>query len=57
MKKLKVFDVVKLNDGNNATILDNQTYSYKAEVVNLKGESQGIKNITENEIREILFSK
>lgn len=57
MKKLKVFDVVKLNDGNNATILDNQTYTYKAEIVNLKGESQGIKNITENDIREILISK
>ena len=57
MKKLKVFDVVKLNDGNNATILDNQTYTYKAEIVNLKGESQGIKDITENDIREILISK
>ena len=57
MKKLKVFDVVKLNDGSNATILDNQTYTYKAEIVNLKGESQGIKNITENDIREILISK
>ena len=57
MKKLKVFDVVKLNDGNNATILDNQTYTYKEEIVNLKGESQGIKNITENDIREILISK
>lgn len=57
MKKLKVFDVVELNDGNNATILDNQTYTYKAEIVNLKGESQGIKNITENDIEKILISK
>lgn len=57
MKKLKVFDVVKLNDGNNATILENQTSTYKAEIVNLKGESQGIKDITENDIREILISK
>lgn len=57
MKKLKVFDVVELNDGNNATILDNQNYVYKAEIVNLKGESQGIKDITDNDIRKILFSK
>lgn len=57
MKKLKVFDVVKLNDGNNATILDNQNYIYKAEIVNLKGESQGIKGITENDINKILISK
>lgn len=57
MKKLKVFDVVKLNDGNNATILDNQNYIYKAEIVNLKGESQGIKDITDNDINKILISK
>lgn len=56
MRKLKVLEVVKLNNGNNATILDSEAYTYKAEVTNLKGESQGIQHIRENDMKEILIS-
>ena len=55
--KRKVFDVVKLVDGNMATILEVYKDTYKIEKVNNKGESQGIIEISENDIDEIIISK
>lgn len=55
--KRKVFDVIKLVDGNMATILEVDKDTYKAEIVNKRGKSQGIKNIKEEDIKEVIISK
>ncbi len=55
--KLKIFDVVDLYDGNKATILENNKGLYKAEIVDSKGNNQGIVDITEKDIKSIIISK
>lgn len=56
--KIKVFDVVKLNNGNNATILEkSDKATYKAEIVNSKGKTEGIIQISGTDIIEVIFSK
>ena len=51
--KLKIFDVVELNDKNRATILNINNKEYLAEVVNSAGISLGNKVIKENDIMGI----
>lgn len=55
--KLKVFDVVKLNDGNNATIIKTNKNTYKASITDLNGVSQGDREITDKDVYKILFSR
>lgn len=55
--KYKVFDVVELNNGSKATILDNSNNKYKAEIVNDKGIRQGMRNICDSDINRIIISK
>lgn len=55
--KYKRFDVVELNSGNKATILDTNNRDYYVEIVDSNGNRVDIKNITENEISRIIFSK
>ena len=55
--KLKRFEVVELVNGNKATILDTNNNQYYAEVVNDKGITIDNRNITEEEIKRVLFSK
>lgn len=55
--KLKIFDVVELQNGNKATILDNNNNTYKAEIVDSEGINKGVENITEINIRKIIISK
>ena len=57
MKKINVFDVVELIDGNKATILEIDKDKYKVEVVNKNGISQGSKYISLSEINDVIFSK
>lgn len=58
MKKINIFDVVQLNNGNKATILEKiDTRTYKAEIVNIEGKTQGIVQIKEKDIIEVIFSK
>ncbi len=54
----KVFDVVELKNGDKATILDNKVNNtYKAEIVNENGISQGIKEIEETAIKKAIIKK
>lgn len=53
--KMNRFDVIELNDGNNATILDIKSDEYLAEIVNKEGITLGYRNIEEDEIKNILF--
>ena len=55
--KLKIFDVVELNDKNRATILNINNKEYLAEVVNSAGISLGNKVIKDNDINKIIVSK
>lgn len=57
MKNYNMFDVVELNNGNKATIITNDKSIIKVEEVNNKGISLGIKEITENDIKQIIFRK
>lgn len=56
--KIKIFDVVKLSNGNKATILEKSDKDiYKAEIVNAEGKTEGITQIRETDITEVVFSK
>lgn len=57
MKNYNMFDVVELNNGNKATIITNDKSIIKVEEVNNKGISLGMKEITENDIKQIIFRK
>lgn len=55
--KYKRFDVVELNNGNKATILDTSIRDYYVEIVDSNGNRVDIKNITEDEISKVIFTK
>ena len=55
--KLKQFDVVELNNGNKATILDIKENQLYGEIVNENGITIEHRNIKENEIKKILIYK
>lgn len=56
--KLKRFDVVELTNGNKATIMDiMNNIEYFVEIVDSKGNTIDRKNITEDEIEKIVYSK
>lgn len=56
--KIKRFNVVELNDGNRATIIDIKGKSeYFAEVVNAYGFTLDKRIITDDEIKSIIYSK
>lgn len=54
--KLKTFDVVKLKDDNNATILSiKKGKEYLAEIIDKNGITVDRKIITENEVSSIIY--
>ena len=56
--KLKRFDVVELTNGNKAAIMDIiNNKEYFVEIVDSKGNTIDKKNITEDEIKKIEYSK
>ncbi len=55
--KVKIFDVVELNDQNKATILSINTNEYLVEIVDKNGISQGTSYIKESDIKEVIFTK
>lgn len=55
--KLKIFDVVELNDKNRATIRDIQNKEYLVEVISPTGDSLGNATINDKDINKILYSK
>lgn len=57
MRNYNIFDVVELNNGNKATIITNDKAIIKVEEVNNEGISLGIKEITENDIKQVIFRK
>ena len=57
MRKLKVFEVVEMKDGDKATILGTNDNNYIAEVIGNNGISKGNMTINSNDIAKILISK
>ena len=57
MRKLKVFEVVELKDGNKATILGTNNNQYIAEIIDNNGIPKGNKTINYNDIVKVLISK
>jgi hypothetical protein len=55
--KIKIFDVVELNNGNKATIIEINKNRYKVEIVDKHGKSKGIFQIEEKDIKRVIFSK
>lgn len=55
--KIKLFDVVKLNNGNNATILGINKNTYRAEILTEEGKTLEFKEITNSEIKEVIYTK
>ena len=55
--KIKLFDVVKLNSGNKATILGINKNNYRAEILTEEGKTLEFKEITNSDIKELLFTK
>lgn len=57
MKNYNMFDVVELKNGNKATILSNEKNVIKIEEVDEMGISKGVKDIREDDIKDIIFKK
>ncbi len=56
--KLRIFDVVELQNGNKATIIENKTKDmYKAEIVTNEGKTLGVKLIDESHVSKIVFTR
>lgn len=56
--KLNRFDVVELKNKNNATIIDIvNNKEYFAEIVNREGTTIDKRNITEDEIQNVIYRK
>lgn len=55
--RIKVFDVVEVNNGNKATILSADNEQYKAEIVTVDGKSKGIVDLEEKDIKKVIFRK
>ncbi len=55
--KIKKFNVVQLNNGNRATILQVLGNRYLAEIVNSYGITLDKRIITKDEINKIVYSK
>ena len=55
--KRKVFEVVKLVDGNMATILEVEQNTYKVEIVCKNGKRKEVTEIKENDIDEVIIAK
>lgn len=54
--KYKRFDVVELNNGNSATILDIEKNCYNVEIVTPYGITVDKKIISSNDIRKLIHS-
>lgn len=55
--KYKIFDVVKLKNQNNATILNIENNKYKVEIVDKNGVRQSVTEIYETDIDKPIVRK
>lgn len=55
--KIKRFDVVELKNNNKATILEIMDNGYLVEIVDNKGKTLETRNITQDEIKKIIYTR
>ena len=55
--KYKVFDVIEIKKNNLETIMKIENNKNIVEEINCKGKVKGIKEVTDNNIKELKFSK
>ena len=55
--KLKRFDVVELKNCNKATILEIKDNEYLAEIVDRNGITVDKRNITQEDIKQIIYTR
>ena len=55
--KLKKFDVVELKNNNRATILEMKTNKYLAEIVDTNGITVDTRNINQEDIKQIIYTR
>lgn len=55
--KLKKFDVVELKNNNKATILEIKNNEYLAEIVDNNGTTVDTRNITQEDIKQIIYTR
>lgn len=55
--KLKKFDVVELKNNNKATILEIKNNEYLAEIVDNNGTTVDTRNITQEDIKQIIYAR
>ena len=55
--KIKLFDVVELKNNNKATILEINDNEYLVEIVDPNGITVDRRNISQDEIKQIIYTK
>lgn len=55
--KYNQFDVVELNNGDKATIIAVSDNGYKVDIVDGNGKRKDVKNIKQDEIKNVIFKK
>lgn len=55
--KYNQFDVVELNNGDKATVIAISDNGYKVDIVDEYGNRKEVKNIKQDEIKNIIFKK
>lgn len=55
--KIKKFDVVELKNNNKATILEINNNGYFAEIVDSNGKTINKRNITQDEIIKVIYTR
>lgn len=55
--KIKKFDVVELKNKNKATILNTDNNEYFVEIVNSDGITIDKRNITQDEVKRVIYTK
>lgn len=55
--KLKKFDVVELKNNNRATILEMKNNEYLVEIVDTNGITVDTRNINQEDIKQIIYTR
>lgn len=55
--RIKKFDVVELKNNNKATILEIKSNEYLVEIIDNKGKTLENRNITQDEIKQIIYTR
>ena len=55
--KIKIFDVIELENGNKATVLDIDKGIYKIDEIDEKGNQLRTREVSIDEIKKVIYTK